>query len=391
MDLFQCEREDFAVTSFTNTAAAEKVSGRLQGKAWAFWPAHALDNRHGGFVERFTLAGRADDPGFKRCRVTARQLYVFSHAAILGYAGAHEVAEAGYRYLIDRFCISPGRWARRVSTQGVVIDLTQDLYDLAFVLFALAWWAKASGDLEPIRHAEGTLLALRSSLSHPSGEGYLQFEGANAPYEQNPHMHLLEAMLFLAQESRDSLFLEEASSLYRLARDRFIGGAGTLAESYEPDWRRPEKVRVEPGHHFEWTWILKRFHDLTGSAQATQLAGTLFDFAISNGVDPRTGLVHDAVDPSGAILEHDHRIWPQLEAIKAWIAIAEIRGIDPSVEIGTLVRNIFDHYLDPGHPGLWIDHVTADLKPRVEFAPTSTFYHVFLSFSELLKFAGPSA
>ncbi len=375
----------------TNTAAEARVRHWLNETAWGFWRDNAVDLPHGGFVERFSLSGLPDDPGFKRCRVTARQLYVFSHASILGFAGAREIAESGYRYLVGKFHMGSGEWARRVSTRGEIIDRTQDLYDLAFVLFSLSWWARVSGENEPIRLAEQTLAAIHRNLRHPSGEGYLQFAGAGAPYEQNPHMHLLEAMLFLAQKSPGSLFLDEAQSLFRLARKRFIGGSGTLAEFFEADWSRPERIRVEPGHHFEWTWILKRFHDLTGSTEATELAETLFNFAIHNGVASRTGLIRDAVDPAGNILEGDHRIWPQLEAVKAWIAISEIRGLDPSAEIEKLVGKIFDHYLDPGHPGLWIDHVTGDLKPRVEFAPTSTFYHVFLSFSELLKFAGQRA
>ena len=201
-------------------------------------------------------------------------------------------------------------------------------------------------------------------------------------------MHLLEAMLVLAAASGDAVFREEADRLYALARDRFIAQTGTLAEFFEDDWRRPESIRIEPGHHFEWAWLLKRYVDLGGPAEAKDIAGALFDFANAHGVDPSTRLAYDAIDRSGQIVEADHRIWGQLEAIKAWLAMAEIRGLDAKPAIDAIASKVFEHYLDPAFRGLWMDHVSHDLQPRAAFAPTSTFYHVFLSFSELLKAFG---
>ncbi len=369
-------------------AAAKKVENWLSTRAMPFWLAHGVDRRHGGYVERFSLSGAPEDPGFKRCRVNARQLYVFSHASLMGFGEAAERAAAGHRFFVDKFHLGGGRWARRVSVSGEVVDAKQDLYDLAFVMFGLGWWAKASGDASAVRLARETLETARRDLRHPSGEGYLHEAGAGAPYQQNPHMHLMEAMLVLAELSGEAIFLEEAHALYRLARDRFVAGSGTLAEFFGDQWARPATVRIEPGHHYEWTWLLKRYRDAGGPKEAEELAQTLFGFANRSGVDSANGLIWDAVDATGAIVESDHRIWAQLEAIKACIAMNEIDGRDWETPAARLVEALLAHYLDPAHPGLWIDHLTKDLNPRAEFAPTSTFYHVCLSFSEVLRAAG---
>ena len=377
---------DIEMTNIGQIDSAARVRAWLGGKALPFWLQNGSDRAFGGFVEQFTLQGVADDPGYKRCRVTARQLYVFSHAAILGTAEALPIAAAGYRFLIDKFHLGEGRWARRVSRSGEVIDATADLYDIAFVLFALGWWFRASGDRAAIDMARQTILTMRLDLRHPSGEGYLHDASGTPPYQQNPHMHLLEAMLVLSEQSKGEFFKDEADRLYRLARDRFIAGTGTLAEFFESDWRRPGTgVRIEPGHHFEWTWLMKRYRDIGGPREAEDMAGALFDFAVDRGVEESTGLAWDAILPDGAVVEADHRIWAQLEAIKAWIAMEEIRKIDARPAVARLTAAVFDHYLDPAYPGLWIDHVTRSLEPRVKFAPTSTLYHVFLSFSELLR------
>jgi mannose/cellobiose epimerase-like protein (N-acyl-D-glucosamine 2-epimerase family) len=375
-----------------STSGGASRNGAAEARKWLiekgmpFWVAHGVDRARGGFVERFSLKGQAEDPGFKRCRVTARQIYVFSHATLLGCKDAGPIAESGYRWLIDRYLIGKGRWARKVSGAGEVIDTTQDLYDLAFALFALAWAYKALGKTEAVSLARETVSTLRATLQHPSGDGYLHVEGAGAPYEQNPHMHLLEAMLFLARFTGEDLFFEEARRIHAFARDRLIGREGVLAEFFDVNWKSPiVGARVEPGHHFEWTWLLKRYADLTGEREPIELAGILFDHAVRHGVDQQSGLVWDAISPEGAVTDRNHRIWPQLEAIKAWLAMEEAGRVQSGPHTRALVQGVMRHYLEPGHPGLWIDHVDERLAPRVEFAPTSTFYHVFLSFAELMS------
>src|SRR5579862_9334279 len=65
----------------------------LADEALPFWSTiGAYPN--GCFVECLDLAGRPVDPGFTRLRVQARQIYVFSHAAI---AGTFEGADLGAR------------------------------------------------------------------------------------------------------------------------------------------------------------------------------------------------------------------------------------------------------------------------------------------------------
>jgi len=369
----------------SRNAALRRGLDWLRGVAWPFWASNALDRARGGFVERFSLEGIPLDPGFKRARVAARQVYVFSHAALLGFPGAIEIAERGYAFLTDKYLLSEGVWARRVSTCGDPIDVRQDLYDLAFILFALSWWARASNDKGVIRLARETLAALKTRLAHPAGRGYRHSEGAEAPFEQNPHMHLLEAMICLGEVSGEDVFVDEADDLFQLAREVFVGEGDVLPELFDEDWAPEARPRVEPGHHFEWTWLLMRYRDLTGAKEALPLARRLFEFAVRCGSSRQTGLVFDAVDPTGAPVDADHRIWPQLEAVKAWIAMEEATGVASEPAVAALLDRILRSYLEPAHPGLWIDHVTKDLTPKVEFAPTSTLYHIFLALSEVFK------
>nr|WP_232055153.1 AGE family epimerase/isomerase [Vibrio taketomensis] len=51
------------------------------------------------------------------------------------------------------------------------------------------------------------------------------------------------------------------------------------------------------------------------------------------------------------------------------------------------IEHIFVYYLNPALPGLWVDQVDNSGQVLNENSPASSFYHLFLAFSELLRIA----
>ncbi len=87
-----------------------------------------------------------------------------------------------------------------------MLDRTADLYDQAFVLFALAWYARATGEREPLVRARETLEWVRAHMTGPGGRGYHNTcRPRPGTAQQNPHMHLLEATLALFETTRDAV------------------------------------------------------------------------------------------------------------------------------------------------------------------------------------------
>ncbi|WP_026619968.1 mannose/cellobiose epimerase-like protein (N-acyl-D-glucosamine 2-epimerase family) (plasmid) [Ensifer sp. WSM1721] len=354
----------------------------------------------GGYAERFDWSGKRFDPGFKRVRVTARQIYAFSHAALGGAPEALRAAEHGMQFLLRKAKLSNGLFASKLSTDGTCLDATADLYDLAFVLFALAWWYRLTDDAAALRVAEETLSALRRELRHPSQRGFLHRSGEGAPYQQNPHMHLLEASIFLAAFSDRDIFHTLARELFDLAAGTFFDPeTETLAEFYGEGWRRPDdsgSVIVEPGHHFEWCWLLSRYTALTGDKSALGIAEKLFSFAERHGFDTETGLILDAVDTAGRVLKADFRSWPNLEYVKAIVAMQEIYPNDDRFSderLDEAVQRVFTYFLRPKRSekasvpeGLWVDYLHGkDFSPKVDHIPVSTFYHLSFAFMEVTR------
>lgn len=355
--------------------------------ALPFWGREGVDPA-GGYVEHFELDGRAHT-ATKRVRVICRQIYVFSHAAVLGWADGERLSAHGWRFLTGHAWLGPEEgWARLLDREGRVLDATPDLYDAAFALFACGWRHRASGDAEALAWAHRTLDHLDAHMRHPGGEGFLHERPARGPRQQNPHMHMLEAALVLLESSGEARFRDLADELVTLFARRFYDPATcTLAEFFDEDWRRApgDTGRLtEPGHQFEWAWILANHQRLTGRDNTALVRG-LIASAEAHGVDPVTGAVYNAVRDDGVLIDGGSRTWPNTERMKAAVALYEQDGVDPRPVLEASGRLLLDRYLAGPWPGAWIDAFDAEGMPAVAKTPTSTLYHVFLAFAEALR------
>ncbi|KRA57670.1 hypothetical protein ASD89_07710 [Caulobacter sp. Root656] len=356
--------------------------------ALPFWGEFGVDRRDGGYVEQLNFEGRDNGVDFKRTRVTCRQIYVFSHAALLGWAPGRALADHGIAFLKKAWLGPDAGWARLVDRKGGVLDVTPDLYDLAFALFALGWHIKASGDAESVRLARETLQFIERHMRPEQGRGFLHEKPPKGWRLQNPHMHLMEAALVCLEATGDASYAALANELEGLFRERlFDGEQKTLSEYFDDDWSKAPGDQgriIEPGHQFEWAWILANLERLTGS-KTGDLVRDLTDFAENHGVDPATGITFNQVRDDGAPLDLGSRTWPNTERLKGHIARFEQFGEDPTGALASSSRVLLNRYLGAKAPGLWLDHFDANGAGKVDHVPASTLYHVFLAFAEVLR------
>ena len=77
-----------------------RIRSWLFNHALPVWTEKCMDSRFGGPVESFSLDGdRPFTDAYKRTFVVARQLYVMSHASLLGEKKAGPLADALFEYL----------------------------------------------------------------------------------------------------------------------------------------------------------------------------------------------------------------------------------------------------------------------------------------------------
>ncbi|HEY4344151.1 MAG TPA: AGE family epimerase/isomerase [Parvibaculum sp.] len=360
--------------------------------ALPLWAGAGQDRPGHGFMERLTFEGTPIDVPFKRLRVQARQIYVFSHATLLGWRGpALEAARNGFDFVLHHGWLPEGGWALKLGPEGGIVDPTLALYEQAFMLFALGWYARATNDELAIDWAHRTLDATHARLGLLDMPGFRSEPPKADMLEQNAHMHLLEAMLVLYETTRHQRFLDEAQSIVALLEKHlFQTDRGIIPEFFDAAWRPLPDTHVEPGHHFEWVWLLAEYRRIVGT-DMSHIARRLFEFADSNGVSSTTGLIYDAVNADGSPRSRDHRSWCQAEALKAHLIIQDLGGTVDAQKIETITGNILDRFLSTSRRGLWADHLAADLTIKSDHVPATSLYHFFLAFSELRRLASKSS
>lgn len=380
----------------TSSEQTRLVRTWLFEQALPLWSDKGIDNKGGGFLEQLTMEGNSGLVDYKRTLVQARQIYVYSHAYLLEPDQRWiEAAAMGMDFMERRgWQTLTGGWRYSVTLDGGFVDDRIDLYTQAFVIYACAWYYSATKSELALALAEKTIRFIDRRLTHPLG-GFQETDGNAQPRRQNPHMHLLEACLAMDKALRhvgvdNESWLTRASQLIDLASTRFI--KGPLLEYFEDDWtpKTGTDQAVEPGHHYEWCWLLHEYANRPGvSEDQAQTARThglaLYQFADKFGHRFDDGLAINEVAPDGAITNSAKRLWPQTEWIKANVALFELTG-DPIYRTGAdkAVERLFSCFIDD-LGGCWHDQLDEAGGQITDYAPASSFYHIFLALSEYLR------
>jgi mannose-6-phosphate isomerase len=345
----------------------------LLRRALPLWLRHGIDHAAGGFHEALAPDGYACDASFRRLRVVTRQIYVFSQAHRAGLAGADAAVALGLDFLARYAALPEGGYAWRFNLRNEPTDTTRDLYDHAFVLLALAA-AVAVVPADRLRPRALALMAfIDTAFAHPGG-GYLESLPPVLPRRQNPHMHLLEALLEAHAAFGDAVFAERARALLALFRDRLLDAeTGALPEFFD-DALAPERdggaFVVEPGHHCEWAWLLHRAAALLGQMpDDLAAAARLMRFAERHGVHAVTGDLVDQVDSLGVQTQRSARLWPQTERLKAEHARADAAPepqAQAAMRLGAWLHE----------DGLWWERRDAGGAFLAGAAPASSLYHL---------------
>ena len=352
--------------------------------AYPLWSTRGIDAGNGGFIEALDRnAAPLSHP--RRARVPPRQIYAFAQARGFGWHGdAGAVVLRGTEYFTNRYRRPDGLFRTLVSAEGTVLDERALLYDQAFALLGYAAAASATNALPAFeRRAIGLRNAIESRFK--AGDGaFFSDEESRPPRESNPHMHLLEACLAWAEISADAGWTQWTRSLVELALTRFIlRDSGAMGESFEENWQPAiggAGRLVEPGHQFEWAWLLLRsaaHHTIPVRDVALRLIAIGENVGVHNGVAVNALLDDFTVTNGGA------RLWPQTERLKAALRAASVTGNPNYWSIAQAAAASLRGYLDTPIRGLWFDERKSDGTLIDSPVPASTFYHLVGAIAEL--------
>ena len=364
-------------------SAAETGLRWLMDDALPVWSEHGV-NPAGGFFDRLDEQLRPGDAPM-RLRVQARQTYVFAEAGRLAWTGDwRRLVEHGLLFLLDRQR-PDGQLPHRFSGDGQPTDDAPDLYDQAFALFAFAHAFEALGETAAFEGGQRLLEGLWPH-AHPLG-GFRELRPGPSPLQANPQMHLLEAFLAWREADPAGPWAELAEDQAHLCRERLVHpGTLALCEFFDDDWRPHPELggRTEPGHHYEWAWLLLR------QGVADPLPRRLARRAERHGVDAARHVAVDVIGAEGGVLEPTARLWPQTERLRAAVALAAAGQGGPWPAMALDAFEGLFAYIRPAPRGLWYDLMDAEGTVRPEPAPASSLYHVMGALTVLARATGAS-
>lgn len=372
----------------SNLAQARQMQGRLVSwlidDAYPVWATAGFDSVHRAFSERLTASGALPDEP-RRARVQTRQVYAFSQAARLGWRGdARPLVEAGLEFFIGNYLRDDGLFHTLVTHDGKVADDRAVLYDQAFALLALASAQQVLGPTPRLVDlGVGLRTRLRERMQRPGG-GFDSGIPERLPLLSNPHMHLFEAALAWKAVSADPGWGALADEICGIALKHFIDPrTGALAEVFDANWRsEPDATpgqAIEPGHQFEWAWLLLCQDASPGSA-TRQAAERLFDIGENHGV--KGGVAINALSADFRIKDPAVRLWPQTERLKAACRLGALTGEERYWSSALGAAQGLWRFLDHGTPGLWYDKIDRRGVFVMEPAPASSFYHIICAIAQ---------
>lgn len=359
------------------SALHAQLVGWLVNDAYPRWAEHGIDARNGGFIETIGQDGRGlADP--RRARVHPRQVYAFAQARGFGWRGdVAGIISRGLEYFIAHYRRSDGLFRTLAAADGAALDERALLYDQAFALLGLAAAATA---LDARAEFEMRALALRDLIESRLGtaDGSLRSEaGAADVRESNPHMHLLEACLAWAEIGHDAGWAAWVGRLVDLAAARFLRRElGAIGECFTAAWQPapgPAGRVIEPGHQFEWAWLMLRSENAHPSAlreTALRLIAVGDEYGVRNGV-----VINEMFDDWTA-KDDNARLWPQTERLKAALLAATLTHQPHYWSMAEAAAMSLLPYLQTSVPGLWFDVQRPDGTLRNSPAPASTLYHL---------------
>lgn len=367
------------------------AAGALRLKEWLRFKALPLwsglgQGEDGAFAEALAHDGRRVETP-RRARVQARQIYVFAQAGLMGWHGAwSRTVRVGLANLDADFLRHDGLMRTLLCAESRPLDETVMVYDQAFLLLALATALKAGIGGDGVR-ARGA--AVRDALlTRATPSGALR-EAGEQPFQSNAHMHLFEAALAWEEVSDDPAWRDLADRVAGLACTTFIASAsGRLREFFDETWAAApgdEGRLVEPGHQFEWSWLLARYAKARGD-EATMMAARRLYVAGREGVSERHRVTVNALNDDGSVRTARARLWPQTEWLKSALIMADgASGRDRLAYLDDASEALRALWLYLTPDGLWRDTRLQDGDFIEEAAPASSLYHIVSAFTQLAE------
>ena len=341
----------------------------LENNILPFWLEKMQDNENGGFYGRIDGSGVLHPDAEKGAILNARILWTFSAAyRVLEKGELLEAATRAKDYLVDHF-IDPeyGGVYWSVDYKGEPLDTKKQFYAIAFAIYGLSEYARATGDREALEYALDLFDCIEEHAFDDEQNGYIEActrewgkigdmrlseLDANYPKSQNTHLHIMEAYANLLRCLKEMRAQEQCDYVPAIGSvlpvgisvppETMVSVEGALRNIisifidkilnpetnhldlfFDMDWTRGAGHLESYGHDIECSWLLHEAALVLGDENLLEKVENVVQKvakASEKGLREDGSMIHEANLDTGHV-DDDLHWWVQAENVVGWFNI----------------------------------------------------------------------
>ena len=341
----------------------------LENNILPFWLEKMQDNENGGFYGRIDGSGVLHPDAEKGAILNARILWTFSAAyRVLEKEELLEAATRAKDYLVDHF-IDPeyGGVYWSVDYKGEPLDTKKQFYAIAFAIYGLSEYARATGDREALEYALDLYDCIEEHAFDNEQNGYIEActrewgkigdmrlseLDANYPKSQNTHLHIMEAYANLLRCLKEMRAQEQCDYVPAIGSvlpvgisvppETMVSVEGALRNIisifidkilnpetnhldlfFDMDWTRGAGHLESYGHDIECSWLLHEAALVLGDENLLEKVENVVQKvakASEKGLREDGSMIHEANLDTGHV-DDDLHWWVQAENVVGWFNV----------------------------------------------------------------------
>ena len=341
----------------------------LENNILPFWLEKMKDEENGGFYGRMDGNNQLHPEAEKGAILNARILWTF--AAAYRVLEKEELLEAATRakdYLVDHF-IDPeyGGVYWSVDYKGEPLDTKKQFYAIAFAIYGLSEYARATGDREALEYALDLYDCIEEHAFDDEQNGYIEActrewgkiedmrlseLDANYPKSQNTHLHIMEAYANLLRCLKEMRAQEQCDYVPAIGSvlpvgisvppETMVSVEGALRNIisifidkilnpetnhldlfFDMDWTRGAGHLESYGHDIECSWLLHEAALVLGDENLLEKVENVVQKvakASEKGLREDGSMIHEANLDTGHV-DDDLHWWVQAENVVGWFNV----------------------------------------------------------------------
>lgn len=334
----------------SKAAFAAELADNLNNNILPYWLEKMRDDEYGGFFGRRDSNDSLVPGADKGAIMNARILWTFSAAYLAtGRKDCLEAATRAKNYILSYFVDKEHGgvyWALKADRS--VADDKKQFYAIAFTVYGLAEYYRATGDKEALEAAISLFRSIEQHSRDRMKGGYreaatrtwkpiedmrLSEKDENFSKTMNTHLHILEAYTALLRVWRTEESIEATRYALKIILNKIMNHAdGHLGLFYDDDWNRMDAEKSY-GHDIEASWLLLEAAEVIGDKElydkTLKITRHLADAALE-GLCCDGSMVYER--HGNGTYDNEKHWWVQAEAVVGQAYLEHYHGVKGSLE-----------------------------------------------------------